>query len=47
MLAIVLYHHHWRHYLEGARHPVEALTDHHYLQRFMTTKLLISQEARW
>jgi hypothetical protein len=31
MLAIVMSCRHWRHYLEGARHPVEVLTDHHNL----------------
>ncbi len=38
---------HWRHYLEGTRHPVEVLTDHHNLQRFMTTKALTGRQARW
>jgi hypothetical protein len=40
MPAIVKSGKHWQHYLEGARHPVEVLTHHHNLQRFMTTKLL-------
>jgi hypothetical protein len=40
MLAIVMSCRHWRQYLEGARHPVEVLTDHYNLQRFMTTKSL-------
>jgi hypothetical protein len=47
MLAIVMSCHHWRHYLEGARHPVEVLTDHHNLQRFMTTKSLTGRQVRW
>ncbi len=47
MLAIVMSYHHWRYYLEGARHPVEVLTDHHNLQRFMTTKALTGHQARW
>jgi hypothetical protein len=40
MLAIVMSCRHWQHYLEGARYPVEVLTDHHNLQRLMTTKSL-------
>jgi hypothetical protein len=40
MLSIVMSCDHWRHYLEGARQPVEVLTDHHNLQRLMTTKSL-------
>ncbi len=47
MLAIVMSCHYWRHYLEGARHPVEVLTDHHNPQRFMTTKSLTGRQARW
>jgi hypothetical protein len=47
MLAIVMSCRYWRHYLEGARHPVEVLTDHHNLQRFMTTKSLMGQQALW
>ncbi len=47
MLAIVMSCCHWHHYLEGARHPVEVLTDRHNLQRFMTTKALTGRQARW
>jgi hypothetical protein len=47
MLAIVMSCRHWQHYLEGARYPVEVLTDHHNLQRFMTTKSLTGRQARW
>ncbi len=47
MLAIIMSCCHWRHYLEGARHPVEVLTDHNNLQRFMTTKSLTHRQARW
>jgi hypothetical protein len=46
MLAIVMSCCHWCHYLEGARHPVEVLTDHHNLQRFMTTKALMGWQVR-
>ncbi len=38
---------HWCYYLEGARHPVEVLVDHHNLQRLITTKSLTLQQARW
>jgi hypothetical protein len=47
MLAIVEAFKHWRHYLEGAAHDVELLTDHHNLQGFMTTKVLTRRQARW
>jgi hypothetical protein len=47
MLAIVMSCRHWRHYLEGARHLVEVLTDHHNIQRFMTTKSLTGRQTRW
>jgi hypothetical protein len=46
MLAIVMSCRHWRHYLEGAQHPVEVLTDYHNLQRFTTTKSLTGRQAR-
>ncbi len=47
MLGIVMSCCHRRHYLDSARHPVEVLTDHHNLQRFMTTKALTERQARW
>jgi hypothetical protein len=47
MLAIVMSCRHWRHYLQGTRHSVEVLTDHHNLQRFMTTKSLTGWQVRW
>jgi len=31
MLAIVEAFKHWRHYLEGSKHPIEVLTDYHNL----------------
>jgi hypothetical protein len=46
MLAIVMSCRYWQHYLEGARHLVEVLTDHHNLQRFMTTKSRMGRQAR-
>ncbi len=47
MLANIMSCRHWRHYLKSAWHTVEVLTDHHNLQRFMTTKLLTGRQARW
>jgi hypothetical protein len=47
MLVIVMSCRHWWHYLGGARHPKEVLTDHQNLQRFMTTKALTGRQARW
>ncbi len=41
MLTIVMSCRHWGHYLEGTRHPVEVMTDHYTLQRFMTMKSLM------
>jgi hypothetical protein len=40
MLAIVMTCCHGSHDLEGARHPVEVLTDYYNLKRLMTTNLL-------
>src|SRR6478735_4252927 len=37
----------WRHYLEGAQHTVQVLTDHCSLQYFLTTKQLSRRQARW
>ena len=47
MLAIVESMKHWRHYLEGAQHPVRILSDHKNLEVFMSTKLLNRRQARW
>jgi hypothetical protein len=47
MYVIVMSCRHWRHHLEGASHPIEVLTDCHNLERFMTTMLVISKQARW
>jgi transposase InsO family protein len=47
LLAIIASLQHWRHYLQGARHQVEILTDHHNLQGFLTTKTLIGRQVRW
>jgi len=40
MLAIIRVLEEWRHFLEGARHPVEIWTDHKNLEYFMTAKKL-------
>ena len=47
MLAIVESMRHWRHYLEGARHPIQVLSDHKNLTTFMSTKVLNRRQARW
>jgi len=38
MLAIIRTLEEWRHFLEGARYPVEIWTDHKNLEYFMTAK---------
>ena len=40
MLAIVRALEEWRHYLEGARHPIEIWTDHKNLEYFRTSQKL-------
>jgi len=47
MLAIIRALEEWRHFLEGARHPVETWTDHKNLEYFMTAKKLNRRQARW
>ena len=47
MLAIVEACKQWRHYLEGAMHPIRVITDHYNLRTFLTTKNLSRREARW
>jgi hypothetical protein len=47
MLAIVMSCRHWRHYFESAMPPVDVLTDHYNLRRFITTKSLTSRRACW
>jgi len=47
MLAIICALEEWRHFLEGATHPVEIWTDHKNLKYFMTTKKLNHRQARW
>jgi len=47
MLAIIRALEEWRHFLEGARHPVEIWTDHKNLEYFMTAKKLNCCQAQW
>ena len=47
MLAIICALEEWRHFLEGACHPVEIWTDHKNLEYFMMVKKLNHCQARW
>jgi len=47
MLAIIRVLEEWRHFLEGAIHPVEIWTDHKNLKYFMTAKKLNRCQACW
>jgi hypothetical protein len=47
LLAIVDSFQEWRHFLEGAQHPVTVHTDHKNLEYFMSAKVLNRQQARW
>jgi len=47
MLAIIRALQEWRHFVEGAEHPCEILTDHKNLEYFMTAKQLNRCQARW
>ena len=47
LLAIVVALKRWRVELEGAKHQVTILSDHHNLQYFTTTKELTQRQARW
>jgi len=47
MLAIIRVLEEWRHFLEGATHPVEIWTDHKNLEYFMTAKKLNHCQACW
>jgi len=47
MLAIIRALKKWRHFLEGAQHPVEIWTDHKNLEYFMMAKKLNCCQARW
>jgi len=47
MLAIICVLKEWRHFLEGAWHPVEIWTDHKNLEYFMMAKKFNHHQARW
>jgi len=47
LLPIVMAFRHWRHYVEGSKHPVEVVTDHNNLLGFMKMKHLNGRQARW
>ena len=47
LLAIVEAMHHWRHYCQGARHPIVVLTDHANLVWFMMTPNLTRRQLKW
>ncbi|KAL0188420.1 hypothetical protein M9458_015519, partial [Cirrhinus mrigala] len=47
LLAIKLALDEWRHWLEGARHPVTIITDHKNLQYLRDAKRLNPRQARW
>ena len=47
MLAIIHALEEWRHFLEGATHPVEIWTDHKNLEYFMMAKKLNRRQACW
>jgi len=47
MLAIICTLEEWRHFLEGATHPVEIWTDHKNLEYFMMAKKLNRRQACW
>jgi len=47
MLAIIHALEEWKHFLEGATHPVEIWTDHKNLEYFMTAKKLNRRQVCW
>ena len=47
LLAVVRCLEQWRHFLEGAKHPVEIWTDHKNLEYFRTSQNLNRRQARW
>ena len=46
-MAIVDSFQEWRHFLEGAKHPVTIYTDHKNLEYFISAKVLNRRQARW
>lgn len=47
MLAIVRALTYWRQYLEGAKFPIQIITDHKNLEYFKTTQTLNHRQHRW
>jgi len=47
LLAIMRCLETWRHFLEGASHPVEIWTDHRNLEYFKSAQNLNRRQARW
>ncbi|MCI4384004.1 hypothetical protein PGIGA_G00033340 [Pangasianodon gigas] len=47
LLAVKLVLEEWRHWLDGALHPLIIFTDHKNLEYLRTTKRLNSCQARW
>ena len=47
MLTIIRTLEEWKHFLEGARHPMEIWTDHKNLEYFMTAKKFNCCQAHW
>ena len=47
LLAVIRALEEWRHYLEGAMHRFEILTDHKNLEYFQTARKLNRRQARW
>jgi hypothetical protein len=47
MVAIIRGLEEWRHYLEGARHPVEIWTDHKNLEYFRVAQKLNCRQVHW
>ena len=47
LLAIVKGFEVWRHHLEGAKHPVQVISDHANLATFMEKKKVNRRQARW
>ena len=47
LMAVVEALKEWEHFLKGAKHKVEVLTDHHNLQYFRTVRDLSHRQRRW
>ena len=47
LLTIVEAMHHWRHYCQGARHPIVVLTNHANLVWFIITPNLMRRQFKW